>query len=117
MSDPKKTFLKQELLLARAGAQAMIHEESAFSLHKLRRTHYETGEKAGKIFAYQLKKLEQKHSITSLRDSNGIIISDQLNTSVEGICDLPNPKRMSRTSHPLLSHPAGEFEGVNLHHL
>ncbi len=56
----------------------MLHEESAFSLYKLRRSHYEDGEKAGKMLDYQLKKPEQKHSIISLRDGNGMIIRDQV---------------------------------------
>lgn len=77
MRDPMNTSFKQELLLTRAEAQAMLHEESAFSLYTLRRSHYEDGEKAGKMLAYQLKKFEQKHSIISLRDSNGMIIRDQ----------------------------------------
>ena len=54
MRDPLNTSLKQELLLIRAEAQAALHEESAFSLYKLRRSHYEDGEKAGKMLAYQL---------------------------------------------------------------
>lgn len=73
MGDPNNSLLKQELLLARAEAQEMMHEETAFALYKLRRKH-ENGEKAGKMLAYQLKKLEQKHMITTLKDNSGSII-------------------------------------------
>lgn len=76
MGDPNNSLLKQELLLARAEAQEMMHEETAFALYKLRRKHNENGGKAGKMLAYQLKNLEQKHTITTLKDSSGSIIRD-----------------------------------------
>lgn len=44
MGDPNNNLLKRELLLARAEAQAMMHEESAFALYKLRRKHSENEE-------------------------------------------------------------------------
>uniref|UniRef100_A0A667ZS68 Reverse transcriptase domain-containing protein n=1 Tax=Myripristis murdjan TaxID=586833 RepID=A0A667ZS68_9TELE len=71
---------KQELLLTRAEAQAILHEEAAFSLYKLRKSHYEDGEKAGKMLAYQLRKFEQKHSIVSLRDKVPISEKEIYNT-------------------------------------
>lgn len=76
MGDQNNSLLKQEVLLARAEAQDMMHEETTFALYKLRRKHYENGEKAGKMLAYQLKKLEQKYTITTLKDSSGSIIRD-----------------------------------------
>ena len=51
MGDLNNSFLKLEQLLARAEAQAMMHEESAFALYKLRRKHYENGVKAGEMLA------------------------------------------------------------------
>lgn len=77
MSDPGNISFKHELFLVRAKAHEMIQKESFFSLYKLRKTYYEEGEKAGKMLAYQLKKLEYKHSISVLKDSNGKIISDE----------------------------------------
>ena len=76
MADPNDDSLKQTICWARAEVQALMHEESAFVLYKLRRKHYETGEKAGKMLAYQLKKREQKHSISALRDDSGEILRD-----------------------------------------
>lgn len=60
MRDPKSPLLQKTLLTVRADLQAILHEETAFSLYRLRKKHFECGDKAGKMLALQLKQLEGK---------------------------------------------------------
>lgn len=48
-----------------------------FALYRLRRRHFEIGDKAGKMLTYQLKQQENKHSIPAIRDSSGNITAEQ----------------------------------------
>ncbi|KAF3832143.1 hypothetical protein F7725_025808, partial [Dissostichus mawsoni] len=76
MRDPKNPLLQKTLLTVRADLQAILHEETAFSLCRLPKKHFECGDKAGKMLALQLKQLEGKLSIPAIRDSGGNIIND-----------------------------------------
>ena len=57
--DPKNP-LQKTLLTVGADLQAILHEETAFSLDRLREKHFECDDKAGKMLALQLKQLEGK---------------------------------------------------------
>ncbi len=69
--------LKRDLLMARVDLQSILHEETAFALYRLRRRNFESGDKAGKMLAYQLKQQESKQSIPAIRGSSGNIITEQ----------------------------------------
>lgn len=77
MVDTTNPVLKKDLLMARADLQSILHEETAFALYRLRRRQSESGDKAGKMLAYQLKQQENKQSIPAIRDSSGNVISEQ----------------------------------------
>ncbi len=77
MQDPKNQTLKKSLLSTRADLQALLHEETAFALYRLRRKHFECGDEAGKMLALQLKQLESKQSIQAIKSAEGAIINDQ----------------------------------------
>ncbi|KAF3847106.1 hypothetical protein F7725_020134 [Dissostichus mawsoni] len=49
MLDPSNLDLRKSLLTARTNLQKLVHEETAFALFRLRRTYFESGDKAGKI--------------------------------------------------------------------
>lgn len=52
-------------------------EETAFVLFKLKRQHFESGDKAGKMLTMRLKQEESEHLISTIYDCNGQPIQDQ----------------------------------------
>ena len=56
--------------------QRLIHEETAFALFRLRRSYFESGDKAGKMLAHRLKCIENRQIIPAIRDENGMLQCD-----------------------------------------
>lgn len=77
MLDTGNAELRRNLIVARADLQAILDEETAFALYQLRRKCYESGDKAGKMLAYQLKQQENRAIIPAIRDSNGNLVTEQ----------------------------------------
>ena len=68
--------LRNSLLTARANLQKLVHEETAFALFRLRRTYFESGDKAGKMLANRLKQIENRQIIPAIRDEHGMLQCD-----------------------------------------
>ena len=77
MKDPSNQELKKQVLLTRTEVQSIIHEETSYALYKLRRKHFESGDKAGKLLALRLKQIENNSSITSIYDCGGSMVREQ----------------------------------------
>ncbi len=71
MADPSNQDLKDILLTTGEDLQKLIHEETAYALFCLRKTYFESEDKAGKMLVYRLKQLENKQTIPAFRDESG----------------------------------------------
>lgn len=77
MRDPNDQKLKTIVLLTRTELQSIIHEETSTALYKLRKKHFETGDKVGRMLALKLKQIESNSSITTIYDHNGSLVCEQ----------------------------------------
>lgn len=80
MSNSSHSELRRSKLTVKADLQSLLHEETAFALFQLRRKHFESGDKAGKMLAHKLKQAENMHSILVIKDRKGTLHTD--NTSI-----------------------------------
>lgn len=80
-----KSQLEKELLLLRAEYDKQSAFRAASSLLRLKQTFYEQGDRAGKLLAWQIKKLETKSPVTSII-SNGQTLLDpiEINNAFKG---------------------------------
>ena len=76
MRDPSNLDLRNLLLTARANLQKLAHEETVFALFRLRKTYFESGDKAGKMLANRLKQIENRQIIPAIRDEHGMLQCD-----------------------------------------
>lgn len=71
-SDPEA---EKELLLLRAEYEKQSSFKAAASLLRLKQTFYEQGDRAGKLLAWQIKRLETKVPITSINNNDQTIVN------------------------------------------
>lgn len=60
MPDSSNLYFRKSLLGTRADLQRVLHEETAYAFIKTPRLHFEAGDKADKILANRLKKIENR---------------------------------------------------------
>lgn len=80
MSNPSNLELRRTIFTVKADLQSLLHEETANALFQLRKRHFESGDKAGKMLAHKLKQVENMHFIPAVSDSEGTPHTD--NTSI-----------------------------------
>lgn len=80
MSNPSNLELRRSIFTVKADLQSLLHEETANALFQLRKRHFESGDKAGKMLAHKLKQVENMHFKPAVSDSEGTPHTD--NTSI-----------------------------------
>ena len=70
--------LHQELLLLRSQYDEMSASKASANLLKLKQSIFDQGEKAGKVLAWRIKKLQTERSITILKNSLGETVADPI---------------------------------------
>ncbi|KAF3836210.1 hypothetical protein F7725_028768 [Dissostichus mawsoni] len=101
MLDPSNLDLRNSLLTARTNLQKLVHEETAFALFRLRRTYFESGDKAGKMLAHRLKQIENRQIIPAIRDEHDRLQCDaaKINESFKNYYSkLYSTKKLERRS-------------------
>ena len=77
------TTVEKELLTLKAEYNRMSADRAATDIIRLNQTFYEQGEKTGKLLAWQIKQLETRKAITSIRKSNGDIVTNPVEINKE----------------------------------
>ena len=80
MSNLSNLELRKSIFMVKADLQSLLHEETANALFQLCKIHFESSDKAGKMFAHKLKQVENLHFIPAISDSEGTPHTD--NTSI-----------------------------------
>lgn len=70
--------INNKLVKLRAQYNALTITKAENSLIRLKQSFYEQGEKAGKLLAWQIKKLDTEKAINNIQTENGELISDPL---------------------------------------
>ena len=75
--------VEKELLILRAEYNQLSADRAASDMLRLNQTFYEQGEKPGKLLAWQIKQLETRKTITSIKNNNGDTIIDPIEINKE----------------------------------
>lgn len=75
--------VEKELLLLRAESNKLSADRAASDMLRLNQTFYEQGEKPGKLLAWQIKQLETRKTIASIKNNNRDIKVDPIEINKE----------------------------------